>query len=82
MKNYSRAYNRHMKQVKFLKRIKKWFIGEDRNGEKEYYINLTLQGKNRTFLRTTSRPCNCEMCTYLKYKRTPKQKVIKDALKE
>jgi hypothetical protein len=82
MKNYSRAYNRHKKQVKFLKRIKKWFIGSDRLGEKQYYIDLTLQGKNRTFLRTTSRPCNCEMCTYLKYKRVSKHKVIKDALKD
>lgn len=82
MKNYSRAYNRHKKQVKFLKRIKKWFIGSDRLGEKQYYIDLTLQGKNRTFLRTTSRPCNCYMCTYLKYKRVSKHKVIKDALQD
>ncbi len=71
-----------MKHVKFIKRVKKWFTGRETNGDRQYYIDLTLQGKNRTFLRTTSRPCNCEMCTCLKYKRTSKHKVIKAALKE
>jgi hypothetical protein len=82
MKNYSRAYNRHKKHTKFIKRVKKWFSGADRNGDKEYYINLTLQGKHFTFLRTTGRPCNCEMCTYKKYEREPKYKIVREALKE
>ena len=75
MKNLSRAYNRHMQHVKFIKRVKNWFIRPSRDDE--YYLKLTLQGKNLTFLKTTSRPCNCEMCTYQKYKRIPKHKVMK-----
>ena len=82
MKNMNRAYNRHMKKVKFLKRINIWFNGSDRLGDKEYYKALTLKGQHFTFLRTTSRPCNCAMCTYLKYERTPKHKIIKEALEE
>lgn len=84
MKNYSRAYNRHKQETKFKKRVKNWFAssGQECNGDKEYYLNLTLKGKHFTFLRTTSRPCNCEMCTYLKYNRIPKHKVIRGALKD
>lgn len=82
MKNYSRAYNRHMKKTKFIKRVKKWFCYPDHIGDKEHYLNLTLQGKHFTFLRTTSRPCNCKMCTYEKYEREPKHKVIDIAMKE
>ncbi len=79
MKNYSRAYNRHKKQVKFIKRINIWFSGSDKFNDKDYYKDLTLKGKHFTFLRTTSRPCNCFMCTYKKYNRIPKHKVIKEA---
>ena len=79
MKNLSRAYNRHKQHTKFINRVKKWFSGNSQNGDREYYKGLTLKGKHFTFLRTTSRPCNCEMCTYLKYKRTPKHKVLKNA---
>lgn len=84
MKNYSRAYNRHKQETKFKKRVKNWFVssGQECNGDKEYYFNLTLQGKHFTFLKTTSRPCNCYLCTYKKYKRIPKYKVIRDALKD
>jgi hypothetical protein len=84
MKNYSRAYNKHKQETKFKKRVKNWFAssGQECNGDKEYYFNLTLQGKHFTFLRTTSRPCNCYLCTYLKYKRIPKNKVISNALKD
>ena len=84
MKNLSRAYNRYMQHVKFVKRVNKWFsAGIERFcGERNYYKDLTLKGKHHTFLKTTGRPCNCEMCTYLKYKRTPKHKVIKEAFEK
>lgn len=80
MKNYSRAYNRQQKELKFKKRVKNWFLylSDNPKYKKEYYLELTLQGKFHTFLKTTSRPCNCYLCTYEKYKRTPKHKRIKD----
>jgi hypothetical protein len=79
MKNLSRAYNRHMKHVKFIKRVKKWFStgGERWDGERNFYMNLTLKGKHHTFLKTTGRPCNCDMCTYLKYERKSKGEIKK-----
>lgn len=83
MKNYDRAYNRQQKQIKFIKRVKNWFVHlGDSRGDKQYYLDLTLEGKNNKFLKTTSRPCNCYLCTYLKYKRMPKNKIIRDALNE
>lgn len=80
MKNYSRAYNRQQKELKFKKRVKNWFALNWKNDAEE--IKRALTGDGYTFLKTTSRPCNCSMCTYEKYKRTPKHKVIMDALKE
>ena len=78
MKNMSRAYNRHKQHVKFIRRVKNWLKGQS-IGEN---LDDALAGKSFIFLRTTGRPCNCGMCTYLKYKRTPKHKVMKEALKE
>ena len=74
MKNYKRAYRRHKKHVKFLRRVKIWFsdLSYD-NGNREYYKNLTLQGKHYKFLKTTSTPCSCSMCAYDKYVREQKQ---------
>jgi hypothetical protein len=80
MKNYSRAYNRYKQETKFKKRVKKWFASHWKNDAKE--IERALTGSGYTFLRTTSRPCNCDICTYEKYKRIPKHKVIRDALKD
>ncbi len=44
--------------------------------EREALIQDGLNGKGYTSLRTTSCPCNCDMCTYKKYKRTLKQNRI------
>lgn len=80
-KNYNRAYNRHKQHVKFVRRAKNWFASHWRNEPCE--IEKALTGKGYTFLRTTSRPCNCYGCSgYYKYKRTPKHKVIRDAFNE
>jgi hypothetical protein len=83
MKNYSRAYNRHKQETKFKKRVKNW-MSKNWNDSNYYHQEKqkALSGKGYTFLRTTGRPCNCEMCTYLKYNRIPKHKVIRDALKD
>ena len=81
MKNYSRAYNRHKQNTKFISRVKKWFASHWGNDAKE--IKKALTGEGYTFLRTTSRPCNCYGCSgYYKYKRTSKHKVMKEAFKE
>lgn len=77
----NRAYNRHKQKTKFLKRVEKWFCSYSSRFKREY-IEEALTGKGYTFLRTTGRPCNCEGCTYLKHKRTPKHKVIKEAFKD
>lgn len=73
MKNLSRAYNRHKQETKFKRRVKNWFAHPNWNDEKE--IKKALTGNGYTFLKTTSRPCNCFGCSgYNKYKRTPKHK--------
>lgn len=77
MKNYNRAYNRQMKKVKFIKRVNNWFVRPWQNRTEE--LEKALTGNGYTFLRTTGRPCNCYSCTYLKYKRKPKNKIIKEA---
>ncbi len=79
MKNYKRALRRWKKEVKFKKRIKIWTnqTYTFRSREKDVWIKEIEEGKSCTFLRTTSRPCNCWDCTYEKYERTPKQKVDK-----
>jgi len=84
MKNMKRAERRYKKQTKFLKRIKVWTTGMYQFNPitlNELKKNI-LEGKSHTFLKTTSRPCNCYCCTYLKYNRTPKHKVMKEAFKE
>lgn len=80
MKNYSRAYNRYMKHVKFKKRIKNWFAVNWNHDANE--IEKAISGEGYTFLRTTSRPCNCYGCTYRKYEREHKHKVIDSAMKD
>ena len=84
MKNYSRAYNRHKQHTKFVRRVKNWLSKENykKNHLTVENIKDALEGKTFIFLRTTGRPCNCESCTYLKYERTPKHKVMKEAFKE
>lgn len=84
MKNYSRAYNRYMKHVKFIKRVNNW-MNKSWNSSDYYYQERkkALSGEGYTFLRTTGRPCNCYGCSgYYKYKREPKHKVMRDAFKE
>ena len=45
--------------------------------EREYLIQASLEGEFSTSFRTTGRPCNCEMCTYKKYKRPTKNEIKK-----
>lgn len=94
MKNMKRALRRHQKHAKFLKRLKKWinpgatlYLPGKTAGDFVYKTRIqtieeALEGKCYTFLRTTGRPCNCEMCTYLKYERQPKHKALKEAFEK
>jgi hypothetical protein len=84
MKNLKRAYRRHKKEVKFLRRLKKWIKPNDRwLGSKEVKTRLEIieaakRGECYTFLRTTGKACNCFSCTYKKYDREQKQYVLKE----
>jgi hypothetical protein len=80
MKNYSRAYNKHKQETKFKRRVKNWFASHWKNDKEE--IGRALKGEAYRFLKTTGRPCNCYGCTYRKYKRDPKHKVVKEAMKD
>lgn len=80
MKDYKRAYRRHKKYVKFIRRAKNWFKSSQ---DEEYNLQQALEGKCCTWLRTTGRPCNCYMCSnYEKYKRPLKNIVKKDILNQ
>ncbi len=82
MKNLKRAYRRHKKHVKFLKRVKIWFAAPDTFGDKAEFLELTMQGKHLTFLKTTGKPCSCICCVPYRYKRQSQYEVIREALKE
>lgn len=91
MKNYKRAYRRYKQHIKFISRLKKWIKPgvtryHNSNGieyrNRTEVIEMALQGECYTFLRTTSNPCNCEGCTYLKYKRPLKGTIQKEIFKQ
>jgi hypothetical protein len=68
----TKDYRRHQENVRFKKRVEKWFSG-----------NLTekivaLSKKGYYFLKTTGSPCNCSMCQFEKYKRQQQQYIQKE----
>jgi len=85
MKNYKRAERRWKAKCKFEKRIRLWapgnkstlFIGDNgfENISSADLKKKIREGKCWTFLRWTSTPCSCSMCSYPKYDRTPKDKI-------
>ncbi len=90
MENRRRAFRRWKQHVKFLRRLKMWikpgatrYIERDEFGyplikSRAGVIKEALQGKCYTFLRTTSCPCNCWMCSgEYKYKRPSKSELNK-----
>ena len=74
-----RSRRRYDAELVLKRRIKKYldfnihvienyrFTGEyiTSNAEKERYVR---EGRGFRFLRTTSNPCNCYMCSYEKYR--------------
>lgn len=84
MEENKRALRRWKSKCKFEKRIKIWAPANQMHYfEHDKIVTALMREKIRegecwTFLRTTSRPCNCWMCsTYEKYVRTPKQEIDK-----
>ena len=81
MKNYKRAQRRHKAYFKFERRLKIWiqpgsWHNDWRNiggSELDEARDEIRRGEAWTFLRTTSRPCNCGMCTEHKYNRIQHQ---------
>ena len=89
MKDYKRALRRWNETCKFEKRIKTWVPA---NRTQCFYepgkgINILpfeevrdkiRKGELWSFLKDTSTPCSCSMCSYPKYVRTPKQGIDKE----
>jgi len=65
MKNYKRAKRRKDLAKKVKKRVKQFF------NDGEFYY----------WMKSTSTPCSCEMCSYYKY-RKERNKIKREALKE
>ena len=90
-KNHKRAYRRHKWNVKFKNRSLKWtnygnrlfYLGYDKRVEGiDILHNYIYTGKWWTFLRTTGKPCSCNLCSDDKYKRKRKQYIVKEAFDE
>jgi coenzyme F420-reducing hydrogenase alpha subunit len=88
MKENKRALRRWKSKCKFEKRIKIWvpagksqrFIIENRKIKEISSAELRdkiRKGEYWNFLKWTSTPCSCSMCSYPKYERTPKSKIDK-----
>lgn len=88
MKDNKRALRRWKSKCKFEKRIKIWvpagksqrFIIEDFRVKEISSVDLRdkiRKGEYWTFLKWTSTPCSCSMCSYPKYERVPKYKINK-----
>lgn len=90
MENHKRAFRRWKQHVNFLRRLNDWikpghtlYLSEPGTDNRFFYrskadtIKMALKGKCYTFLKTTGRPCNCNMCTYEKYERPLKSNLNK-----
>lgn len=83
MKDLKRAYRRYKKEVHFKRRAKNVFSWMGYSSEPceqhlswAEYWNKIQSGERATWLRTTGRPCDCDMCTtYDKYKRPSKSEM-------
>lgn len=87
MKDYKRALRRWQAECKFEKRIKIWapanqtmlfFTDEGIKRLSSAEVRDKIKkGECWNFLKCTSTPCSCGGCSYLKYERTPKNKINK-----
>jgi len=89
-KDHKRAYRRHCARKKLKLRAKKWWpllslptIGEHESGFTKKWADIWSKvecGEYARWLRTTGKPCSCEMCSP-PFKREPKDKVQKEIFK-
>jgi hypothetical protein len=87
MKENKKALRRWKSQCKFEKRIRIWvpanktqlfFMDDGRKRLTSAEIRDEIRaGKCWNFLKWTSTPCSCSMCSGEKYKRMPKGKINK-----
>lgn len=93
MKDYKRAQRRWDEKCKFEKRIRLWapagksqyFVIEDFRFIKlksEEIREKIRKGECWTFLKWTSTPCSCSMCSYPKYERPSKDDIQKQIWKD
>jgi hypothetical protein len=87
MKNMKRSERRHQQWVVFKRRLKLWGVWYDTDPTDYLYLpsgnrESALKGETHCFLKDTSTPCSCYMCSYPKYERTPKQYIQRDIEEE
>lgn len=85
MKDRNRAYRRHKKWVKFKRRLDMW-VEKSSSSWCDYdsdFKDNVIKGEYCTWMRTTSKPCNCFICSgENKYNRPQKQYILKEAFEE
>ena len=83
MKNMKRSERRHQQWVVFKRRLKLWGVWYDTSPDEYPYSpsgnrESALKGETHCFLKDTSTPCSCYMCSYPKYERDKKQDIQRD----
>lgn len=80
MKDYKRALRHHRSWHKFKKRMKIWnvWFPKDNPDKWDTTREEVLNKGAYAFLKWTSTPCSCSMCSHDKYERTAKHKINKD----
>lgn len=88
MKNMKRAYRRYKKEVHLKRRARNYY-------DWSYSLSIHKEscwaefkesvefGESYTWMRSTGKPCSCNMCSHNKYSRLPKsdvKKIIKNQL--
>ena len=92
-----RRYQKHVifkrRVIKWINHGTQWYYSDKQNGisvflnknnrkTTEQMRELALNGKVFNFLKTTSRPCSCSMCSCYKYDRKKYRRETKRILKE
>lgn len=70
----TRAFRRHKKLSKLLKRINQWYTPSCDGDSLERFKMEVLKGKKYKFLRHTSTVCSCDLCSGPTYTRKSKHK--------
>lgn len=87
MKETKRALRRYQQWVVFKRRLKLYGVWYNTtHGDYPYGVRATrdeaLRGEAYCYLKDTSTPCSCPMCSYPKYERPQKQYLQKEIVEE